>query len=157
MAMELHEIQRVATEASNALAPFNTRMQELSKEIAGKSDLPAGVKAEFDAVNKELTALVPKFAEGGGRGGGSGGQGATPPSPVARLSQAKNVLMGGMWPTEQTMKAYEDSKVQVPKLIADANALITKAAALAKTLAQYNLTLAAPQPVKYAPPQPAKK
>jgi hypothetical protein len=76
---------------------------------------------------------------------------------MARLSQAKNGLMGGMWPTEQTTKAYDEVRTQVPKAIEDANALLTKAAALAKTLAKYKLTLSVPQPVKFTAPRPARK
>jgi hypothetical protein len=186
MAMEMHELQRAGTDVSSALTPFNTRMQELSKEIAGKSDVPAAVKSEFEALQKELAALVPKFAGGGaggrgGAGGGGGGGGAAggagapgvaaqaappggPPggpgaatSPMARLTQAKNGLMGGMWPTEQTTKAYGDAKTQVPAAIAEANALFAKAAGFAKTLAKYGLTLSVPQPAKVTAPQPVKK
>jgi hypothetical protein len=130
-------------------------MQELAKEIGGRTDIPAEAKAEFEAVNKALTAVVPKFAAGGGgRGGGGGGQagggrGPTPtPSPMARLTQAKNGLMGGMWPTDQTIRAYTDAKVQVPQAVAEANAVFAKAAALSTTLAKYKLTLTAPSPVK---------
>ena len=70
MAMEMHELQKRATEIGNALGPFNRRMGELSKEIAGKTDVPPDVKAMFDDVNKELGDLAPKFAPPqGGRGG----------------------------------------------------------------------------------------
>ena len=80
-----------------------------------------------------------------------GGSGARQPAPVsvaARIAQAKNGLMGGMWPTSQTTKAYADAKAQAPKAIAEANAVIAKAAALSTTLAKYKVTLAAPEPVK---------
>jgi len=199
MAMEMHELQRVGTEVSNALTPFNTAMQELAKQVASKTDLPAAVKAELDAVNKQLAAVVPKFAAGGGggRGGGGGGGGAgggagagapgapgaagaaggvgrgagaggagaqagggrgaaQPASPMARLTQAKNGLMGGMPATEAVMKAYAEAKTQVPAAIVEANALFTKAAALSTSLAKHNLTLKAPEPVKFVTPKPGK-
>jgi hypothetical protein len=125
-------------------------MGELSKEIAGKSDMPADVKTMFDDVNKELTVLAPKFAPPqGGRGGGRGG-GATD-NPLVRMGLAKNALMGGMWPPQQAMQAYTDAKVQVPKLFADANALLTKATALSSALAKHNLTLTVPTPVPLKP------
>jgi hypothetical protein len=54
--------------------------------------------------------------------------------------------MGGMWPTDQTMRAYTDAKTQMPKLMVEANALFTKATALSSALAKHNLTLAAPIP-----------
>ncbi len=78
MAMEMHELQKRATEVQNALRPLNTRMTELAKEIAGRNDLPADVKATFEAFNKDLTAFAPKFAPAlGGRGGGGGGGSAS--------------------------------------------------------------------------------
>jgi len=47
-------------------------------------------------------------------------------------------MMGGMWPTSVTMKAYTDSKAEGPKTLSDANALFAKAASLSATLAKYN-------------------
>jgi hypothetical protein len=175
MAMEMHELQRVGTEASFALTPFNARMTEIAKDLASRNDIPADVKAQFDATSKQLTALMPKFAAGGGgRGGGGGaaaaaapgaagatapagqpggGRGAPPPpSPIARLNQAKTGLMGGMWPTEQTMKAYADAKTQVPAAIVEANAIFAKAGGLATSLGKYNVKLDVPSPVKITTP-----
>jgi photosystem II stability/assembly factor-like uncharacterized protein len=152
MAMELHDLHKSASEVANQIGPFNTRVTELSKEVEGKSDIPADVKASFDSVSKDLAALAPKFtapaAGRGGGGGGGGGRGGAPPTPMAKLNQAKNGLMGGMWPTEQTMKAYNEAKVEIPKAINDANALFVKAAALSSSLAKYNVTLTAPTPTK---------
>jgi hypothetical protein len=56
--------------------------------------------------------------------------------------------MAGMWPTEQTMRAYNESKVDVPKAAADVNALLTKASALSGTLVKYNLMLTVPAAMK---------
>jgi photosystem II stability/assembly factor-like uncharacterized protein len=152
MAMEMHELQRRATEIANSINPFNTRMGEITKELESRTDVTADTKAMFDSVNKELTTLAPKFAPpAGGRGGRGGGGGGAADNPVARSAIAKNGLMGGMWPTEQTMKAYNDAKTQMPKLIAEANALFTKASALSSALAKHNITLTAP-----APPVPTK-
>ena len=163
MAIEMHELQKRATEVSNALRPLNTRMTELAKEIAGRNDVPADVKATFEAFNKDLAAFAPKFAPAlGGRGGGAAapaaaaqpGQTSAPPaappvvSLLARIGQAKNGLMATMPMTEQTTKAYAEAKAQVPKAVLDANALFTRAAALSTALAPYKLTLTAPAPVK---------
>ena len=87
--------------------------------------MPADLKASVETLQKDVAALAPKltlpavggrgFGGGGGRGGGAGD------SLVARVGQAKTGLMGGMWPTEITMRAYTESKAQLPKAIADAN------------------------------------
>jgi hypothetical protein len=67
---------------------------------------------------------------------------------TARITTAKNGMMGGMWPTSMTTKAYDDAKAMAPKVFAEANAVIAKAAALSTTLAKYKVTLAAPEPIK---------
>ena len=57
-------------------------------------------------------------------GGEEAVEAAAADSLVARLAQAKTAMMGGMWPTEASMRAYTDSKAQLPKAIADANVLL---------------------------------
>jgi len=78
---------------------------------------------------------------GGGRGGGAND------NVLTKITQAKTGLMGGMWPGDQTMKAYADAKTQTPKAIADLNALFARAATLGATLEKHKLTLTAPKPV----------
>jgi hypothetical protein len=161
MAMEMHSLQRRATDVQTALRPLTSRMTELAREIAGRNDVPAEVKATFEAFNKDLTAFAPKFAPAAfGRGGGAGpaaapaaaqaGQPAAPPQVnlITRIGQAKNGLMATMPPTEQTTKAYTEAKAQVPKAILEANALFARADALSKALAPFKLALTAPAPVK---------
>ena len=153
MAMEMHELQRRTTEKSNSFVPVNTRVGELAKEIESRSDIPADVKSSFEALRKDLAALAPKLVPpAGGRGGGFGRGGATE-NLLARIGQTKNALMGGMWPTQQTLRAYDEAKIDVPKAVAEANALLSRAAALGSTLAKYNLTLTVPPPVKTDAPQ----
>jgi hypothetical protein len=67
---------------------------------------------------------------------------------VTRIGQAKSGLMATMPVSDQTTKAYTESKSQVPKAIMEANALFGRAASLSTALAPYKLTLAAPSPVK---------
>jgi photosystem II stability/assembly factor-like uncharacterized protein len=148
MAMEMHDLQRRATEIANVLGPINQQLPAIAKTIEGRSDLPADVKASFEAFNKEMTAAVQRFAAaagGGGRGGGRGG-GADANNPLARIGVAKNGLMAGMSATAATMQAYNDAKAQAPKALADAQALVSKAQALSATLAKHNITLTVPVP-----------
>ena len=147
MAMEMHELQKRATDIGNALGPLTTRMGELSKEIDGKSDMPPDVKTMFDDVNKELGVLAPKFAPPQGGRGGRGGGGGAADNPIARVGLARNAFMAGMWPTQAAMQAYTDAKAQAPKLFAEANTLLTKASTLSSALAKHNLTLTVPPPV----------
>jgi hypothetical protein len=151
MAMEMHELQRRATEVSTEFGTLNRETTTIAGTIAGKSEVPADVKTSFEAFHKEVTALAPKLAApaaGRGFGGGGGGRGGANESVLAKVGQAKNGLMGGIWPTAQTLRAYNEAKVEVPKAVADGNALFTKAAAMSATLAKYNLALTAPAAVK---------
>jgi hypothetical protein len=153
MAMEMHELQRRSTEVATGMGALNTRLSELAKEAGSKTDLPADLKTSVETLQKDVAALAPKLTlpAGGGRGfggggGGRGGGGAD--SLVARVAQAKTGLMGGMWPSEITMRAYTDAKTQLPKAITDANSLFARAATLSSALTRFSLTLTAPTPVK---------
>ncbi len=148
MAMEMHDLHRRATETANTLAPINQQLPEIAKTIASRTDIPADVKSEFEAFQKQMTSTLQRFAAaaGGGRGGFGGGRGGgnEPPNPLARIGLAKNGLMGGMPVTAQTTQAYNDAKAQAPKAIAEGDALVAKAVAVAATLAKHNITLKVP-------------
>jgi hypothetical protein len=151
MAMEMHELQRRATETAGHFGALNRETTTLATTIAGRNDVPADVKTSFEAFHKEVTALAPKLATpaaGRGFGGGGGGGRGANENVLTKIGLAKNGLMGGMWPTEQTIKNYNEAKTSVPKDIAEGNALFVKAAAMSTTLAKYNLTLTAPAAVK---------
>ena len=150
MAMELHELQRRAGETANLLRPVSTQAASLVKEIGSRADLPADVRSSIEALNKDVSALLPQLApQAGARGLGGGAAAAgAPPSPIARLTQAKSVVMGGMWPTQQALQAYEEARTGVPKAIDEARGLLSKATALSRTLAVHNLSLQVPAGLK---------
>ncbi|HVD93281.1 MAG TPA: hypothetical protein VNC21_13390, partial [Vicinamibacterales bacterium] len=108
MGMELHEVQKRATEAAAGVASLNRQITQLSQTIADRTDIPAEVKTSFDQLKADVTAMVTKLpiGGGGGRGGGGGGGRGADPSLMGKLAQAKNGVGGGMWPTSITMKAY---------------------------------------------------
>jgi hypothetical protein len=150
LAMEMHDLQRRAADVGRVLGPISQQLPAIAKTVASRTDIPADVKASFEAFNKELTAAAQRFAAGaggggrGGRGGGRGGGGDDQPNPIARIGAAKNGLMGGMYPTAQTMDAYTEAKAQAPKAIADGQTLVAKAVAMSAALAKHNITLKVP-------------
>jgi len=157
MAIEMQELQKRGADVVNALTPLNTKVTELANQVSESTDIPADVKASFDQLRKDLTGMMPKFVQqGGGRGGAGGGGaaagvgrgGAANDNVMAQVAQAKTGLMGGMWPGEQTIKAYNDSKAKMPKAIAEANALIATAQTLSTALTKYNITLPVTTPTK---------
>jgi len=157
-AIEMHALQARVTDAATAHRSLTQQFTQLSTTLGARNDVPADVKSAFDAVKKDLDALAPKLTvPQGGRGGGGGGRGAANESLLTKIGQAKNGLMAGMTPGEQTTTAYADAKATAPKAIADLNAAIAKATPLAASLAKYNLTLNVPQPVKPAETAPARR
>jgi photosystem II stability/assembly factor-like uncharacterized protein len=144
MASEMHSVQPRLSEAAAAHASLTRQINELSNKL---DTVPADVKTAFDAVKTELAAIAPKLAQPPAGRGGGGGRGGAPDSLVVKIGQAKNGLTAGMWPGEQTMKAYNDVKAQTPKAIADLNAVIAKATPLSASLAKSNLTLTVPAPI----------
>jgi photosystem II stability/assembly factor-like uncharacterized protein len=142
MAAELHELQKKATEAASGVTSLNRQVNDIAQSLDAKSDVPADVKTSFDAFKKDINAMAPKFATGGGRGGF--GRGNADQTVLGKLTQAKNGLMAGMWPTEQTLKSYREAKADTPKAIADATAAFVKARTVSADLAKYNVTLTVP-------------
>jgi photosystem II stability/assembly factor-like uncharacterized protein len=153
MALDLHALQPRLNEAAAAHASLTRQVNELTPTVGSRGDVPADVKESFDAFKKDLASLAPKLTVPAGRGGG-GGRGANE-SLVTKLGQTKGVMMGGMWPTEQSMRAYNASKAEIPKTIAELNGVIAKATTLGASLAKANLTLTVPQAVQM--PAPPKK
>jgi photosystem II stability/assembly factor-like uncharacterized protein len=146
-AMEIHALQPSINDATAAHTALTRGLADATTAIAGKSDVPADVKATVEALTKEVAALAPRLAAPAGGRGGRGGRGQNE-SLSAKLGQAKNGLTAGMSPADPTVRAYTEVKAQTPKAIADINAVIAKASALGTTLAMYSVTLTVPAPVK---------
>jgi photosystem II stability/assembly factor-like uncharacterized protein len=157
--MDLHDIQRRGMQMTNALNPFYTQMSDIAGKIGGMSNVPAPVKAQFDALNKEFDAVRVKFGvpppappqggRGGGGGGFGGGGGGSPADLVSRTANLKGA-MAGIWemPSDALVKQYNDVKLALPKALADANALLVKAMPVSQALKKYDLALTVPSPVK---------
>ena len=155
MAMEMHELQRRATEVATGMGPLNTRLAELAKEVGSKTDLPADLKASVETLQKDVAALAPKMTLplGGGRfggGGGGGGRGGgAGDSLVARVGQAKNGLMGSLWPTENHDARLHRVEGAVARRRSPTRTRSSCAPrTLGSALTKHSLTLTAPTPIK---------
>jgi photosystem II stability/assembly factor-like uncharacterized protein len=159
--MELHDLQRRASEMTNTLGPLYTNMLEVAGKLGGMSTVPAAVKTQFDTANKEFDGIRVKFGvpptlgggAAGGGGGGGGRGGGPPPNPAdlaAMVGTVKSqILMFHDVPSDTLVKRAADLRVSLPKAIAEANAFIlTKAMPLSQTLKKYDVALTVPSPVK---------
>ncbi len=155
VATDLHELQRRATAVQTTLSALNRQISDASPKVRDGSAIPADVKSQFDAFNKEWEGVRRKFGVGAptapaGRGGG-GGRGAAPDpdNVIGRIGAAKSSV-AAFWenPSAATMQQYNEAKAMLPKAIADANAFITKANAMSNTLKAHNVTLTVPAAIK---------
>ena len=136
-ASELHDLQARASVVANRIAAINMRLPAVTSELAGRADIPAAVKADFEAFKKRFAAVAQKFARpAGGRGRGGGPSNNV----LMNIGRAKNGLMGGMLPTATTLQAYENAKTETPSAIAEAEKVLSDAAALSQLLATHGIT-----------------
>jgi hypothetical protein len=158
MVMDLHTLQRRGVAIAVALNGLYPQMTEIAKKLADSGAVvPAKTKTQFDSLNKDFESLrkrfgVPLPAPAAGRGGGGGGRGAPPPDPenvLARTATLKNQLTS-VWetPSAAMVGQYTEAKADMPKAIADANAWLTRAAAVSQALKKSDITLTVPPPVK---------
>ena len=155
VAMDLHEMQKRGAAMTAAMQSLYTQLNDNKAKLDAA---PADVKTALAAFTKDFDAARVKFgvpppaapAAGPGGGGGRGGGAPVDPNNVAgKVGTVKtNVLAFTDNPSDTTMKAYADVKISLPKAIAEGNAVITKAAALAATLKKADVTLTVPAVVK---------
>jgi hypothetical protein len=162
--MDLHELQRRGTQTETELGALYPQMSDAASKVKAASDIPPGVKSQFDALEKDFNAVRVKFGVGpsadttaaggrGGRGGGGrggagrGGGGGNDAANVLNRVATLKTTIGGIWetPSEALMKRYADAKAALPAAIAEANAVLAKASAMAPTLKRYGIDVNVPK------------
>jgi hypothetical protein len=155
LATDLHELQRRGVAAATALNSLYPQMADVTKKVSENSNVPANVKSQLESLSKAVDSVRKKFGvpipvATGGRGGG-GGRGAAPDpeNVLARETALKNQLMG-VWeaPSASLVRQANAAKVDLPKAIGEANAVLTRASTASTALAKYNITLTVPPTVK---------
>jgi len=165
--MDLHDLQRRGTQTETQLAALYPQMSDAASKVKAASDIPSGVKSQFEALEKDFDAVRVKFgvgpsldttaAPGGGRGGrGGGGRGGVGRGGGGAGNEGTNVLnrvatlkttIGGIWetPSDALMKRYADAKAALPAAIAEANAVVARVNAMAPTLKRYGIDVNVPK------------
>jgi len=148
--MDLHDAQRAGMQAAAKLSAMYPQMTAAATKMKNASNAPAALKSQFDALTKQFDAVRVKFgvpAAPAGRGGGGGGGrgGANPDDVLAQLSALK-VGVGAMWesPTAATVRQAAAAKLAVQQAVTEANAFLSKAAALSDALKTQDITLSIP-------------
>jgi hypothetical protein len=151
LAMDAHEMQRQSVAMTSALQSLYTQLNAAKSKIdAGPADVKAASAAfmkDFDAVRVKFG--VPQPAPGAGGGGRGGGAPLDPANVAGRVAAAKSSLLAfAETPSGSVMAQYTDVKSALPKAMAEGNAVIAKASALATTLKKVDVTLNVPASIK---------
>ena len=150
-ALALHEMQRTAGEAADAVTALGEQLRALRELVSRSAESPAAVKAALDDVDRRLAGLRRRLGVGGpgpgGGGGGFGGFGGGQANVRGRLGQLKNQIMASTsLPTETQMRQAREAREDLAKAIEEANELITSGMpALYRTVTQNQLQ---PTPLK---------
>jgi hypothetical protein len=166
--MDLHDLQRRGTQTETRLAALYPQMSDAASKIKAAADVPSSVKSQFDALENEFNAVRMKFgvgpsldttaAKGSGRGGrggggrggagggGAGGGGNDAANVLNRVTTLKTMI-GAIWetPSGALMTRYAEAKAALPAAIAEANAVLSKANAMAPALKRYGIDMNVPK------------
>lgn len=152
---ELQALQARGVKTATALNALYPQMADVAKKVAEGSNVPANVKTQFETLNKDFDAVRKKFGvplpapgAAGGRGGGGGGRGgagANPENVLGRTTALRNGIMG-IWepPSGALSRQVNEVKLELPKAITDANAVLSRATTVSNTLKKYDITLTVP-------------
>ena len=155
-ALGLHEMQRVANAAAEAVTTLATQLtaaEALLKTAANR----AGVGEDRDrrCQHQARRSAPPARAQsaGGGGGGGGGGFGGQQGNVRGQLGQTKGQIMGSTsMPTAQQMRSSVELREDMTKVIADTNELIAAIPAIYDALGASGAKPTALKPVGPVPP-----
>jgi hypothetical protein len=153
-ALNLHEMQRVANSAAEAVTTLATQLTAAETLLKSAANPPAAAKSAITDANTKLADLRRRLGlnqqGGGGGGGGFGGQQG---NVRGQLGQVKGQVMGSTsMPTAQQVRSGVELREDLTKAIADTNELIAAIPAIYDALGASGAKPAALKPVGPVPP-----
>ncbi|MDO8677241.1 MAG: glycosyl hydrolase [Acidobacteriota bacterium] len=146
----LHELQRVANAAAEAVTTLGTQVTAAEAMIKTAANVPPAAKTSLADINTKLTDLRRRLGVGQGQGGGGGGGGFGGQQGNVRgqVGQVKGQIMGSTsTPTAQQVRAAAEAREDMMKLVTDTNDLIAAVPALYDALGASGAKPAALKPV----------
>ncbi len=149
-ALNLHDMQRVANNAAEAVNQLATQLSAAEALLKSASNAPAAAKQAITDANTKLADLRRRLGlnQQQGGGGGGGGFGGQQGNVRGQLGQVKGQVMGSTsMPTAQQVRSAVELREDMDKVIADTNALITSVPAIYDALGATGVKPAALKPV----------
>jgi hypothetical protein len=148
-ALTLHELQRVANTAAEAVTTLGTQVTAAEAMIKTAANVPPAAKTSLADINTKLTDLRRRLGVGQGQGGGGGGGfGGQQANVRGQVGQVKGQIMGSTsMPTAQQTRAAAEARDDMMKIVNDTNDLIAAVPALYDALGAPGAKPAALKPV----------
>jgi hypothetical protein len=153
-ALNLHDMQRVANSAAEAVNTLATQLTAAEALLKSAANAPPAAKNAIADANTKLTDLRRRLGLGQpGGGGGGGGFGGQQGNVRGQLGQVKGQVMGSTsMPTAQQIRSSVELREDLTKAIADTNELITAIPAIYDALGAPGARPTALKPVGAVPP-----
>ncbi len=150
-ALGLHELQRVANAAAEAVTTLGTQVTAAEALLKTAATVPAAGKTALADVNTKLADLRRRLGVGQGGPGGGGGFGGQQANVRGQLGQTKGQIMGSTsMPTAQQIRTAGELREDLAKVVADTNDLIAAVPAVYDALGASGAKPAALKPVSPA-------
>ena len=149
-ALALHELQRSANEAAEAIATIGDQFRGID-DVVRRGNPPPPVRSAVEDARTKLSALRRQLGlAGGGEGGQEGGGGFGNQAVRNQIGQVKNQVLGSTSaPTEMQTRAVRDLREDLAKVITEANTMISSVMpGVYKALAEHNLQLSPLKPLR---------
>jgi len=155
-ALALHELQKTANDAAEAVTELGRQLQALEALVKTATNVPASATSAMAETAKRLAGLRQRLgvatpgqpAGRGGRGGG-GGFGGQQQNVRGTIGQTKGQIMQSTsLPTAQQMRTATESREDLMKVVQETNALIAEFPSLYDKLGVSALKPAQLKPVR---------
>ena len=154
-ALNMHEMQRVANAAAEAVTTLATQLTAAETLLKSAANPPAPAKTQVADVGTKLADLRRRLGlnQQGGGGGGGGGFGGQQGNVRGQLGQVKGQIVGSTsMPTAQQIRSSVELREDLAKVVADTNELINAVPAIYDALGAAGAKPAALKPVGPIPP-----
>ena len=154
-ALGLHDLQRVANAAAEAVTTLGTQVTAAEALVKTAANVPAAGKTALADVNTKLADLRRRLGVGQAQGGGGGGFGGQQANVRGQIGQTKGQIMGSTsMPTAQQLRSAAELREDMVKLVTDTNDLMAAVPAMYDALGAPG---AKPTPLKPVGPLPAAR
>jgi hypothetical protein len=133
--MELHRLQGQANEVAERLFQANEQLNAVRERMRDTTKASATERTAWREFSAQFDSARRAFGVGGGGGGGGGGFGGPPNVRTLAGGLKGQVMQATALPTSTQVRRIEALRVDLPKAVAEANAVLGRVPEIRRTVA----------------------